>query len=312
MYGSAVPAPTFQDVQDAADRIEGRVLRTPVIPAPWLEDETGASVVLKCENLQHTGAYKARGALNAVLTLDDPEPGVFTHSSGNHGSALAWAARQAGIPCTVILPVTAPEVKAEAVRRHGARIVPCGPDEREEAAAAFGEKSGAAFVHPYDDPAVLAGAGTVTLELLEDHPGLDAIVAPVGGGGLAASCAVVAGTLAPAASVIGGEPELADDAARSLATGVRQPRVPSPSTIADALLGGIGEIAFEVLSAAEARIVTVSEDEIRRAWRDTVRESKLVVEPSSAVAVAALRRSEVAGKSVGVIVSGGNTDLSTL
>lgn len=301
---------TLADVQAAAERIAGRVHHTPVMTSATLDAETGASVFVKCENLQKTGSYKARGALNAVALLDDDaaERGVLTHSSGNHGAALAWAARIRGVECTVVVPRNAIPIKVAAMRSYGARIEYCGIGERQQAASAALERTGATFIHPYDAPDVIAGQGTAALELLEDVAGLDVLVMPIGGGGLLSGSAIVADARLPRATVVGAEPVTADDACRSLATGVRQPAVENPDTIADGLLGGIGELPFVILRDLGAAIVTVTDPEIVDAARFFLERTKLVVEPSAATTLAALRKLACRERRVGMIVTGGNTD----
>ncbi len=298
---------SLADVERAAARLAGHVHHTPVRSAASLDRDLGAEVHLKCEQLQHTGAYKARGALNAVLQL----PGgtaVCTHSSGNHGAALAWAAARRGMACTVVMPADASPTKVAAARRHGATVEFCAPGDRERAAAGVAARTGATLIHPYEDARVVAGQGTAVRELLAEVPGLDVLVAPIGGGGLLAAAAVVAAGLAPACRVVGGEPAGADDAHRSLHTGVRQPAAPDPDTIADGLLGGIGALAFAILTGLAAEVVTVTDDQIRAAGRLLRDGAGLFVEPSAAVAVAALREVHVAGQRVGVVLTGGNAD----
>ncbi|MCA8964627.1 MAG: threonine/serine dehydratase, partial [Planctomycetes bacterium] len=255
-----------------------------------------------------------RGACNAVFALDDAAArrGVVTHSSGNHAAALAWAAGKRGVPCAVVMPDSAPAVKVEAVRGYGAEIVFCKQHEREATCARVQQERGATLVHPFEDPLVIAGQGTAALELLEDVPDLDAIVVPVGGGGLCAGTAVVARARRAQADVIGAEPLAVDDAARSLATGVRQPRVEAPQTFADGLLTPLGAPNFALLQRHRVRIVTVDEDAIVAASWFFLQRMKLVVEPSGATVLAALRAigAEVAGRRVGLIVSGGNTDFA--
>lgn len=276
-----------------------------------LDAELGTSVHFKCENFQKTGSYKVRGALNAVALLDDEaaDRGVLSHSSGNHGAALAWAAGIRGIECTVVVPSNAAPFKIAAMRSYGARIERCGIGEREKAAQAALERTGATFVHPYDDPRVIAGQGTAALELLQEVPNLDVLVTPIGGGGLLSGTAIVAGAILPETIVVGAEPAAADDAHRSLVSGVRQPAVENPQTIADGLLGGIGEIPFAILREHDATIVTVTEEEIVEAAGFFLERMKLVVEPSAATALAALRKLDHTGRRVGVIITGGNTEL---
>lgn len=306
----------FADVQAAAARIAGVVHRTPVMTSATLDRELGAEVFVKCENLQKVGAFKARGACNAVFALADAAArgGVVTHSSGNHAAALAWAAAQRGIPCTVVMPDSAPQVKVAAVRGYGAQIVFCKQSEREAACARVQQQTGATLVHPFEDALVIAGQGTAALELFADVPDLDMVVVPVGGGGLCAGTAVVARAVRPNAVVIGAEPHAVDDAARSLATGVRQPRVEAPTTWADGLLTALGEPNFELLQRHGVRVVGVAEAAIVAAARYFLERFKLVVEPSGATVLAALRAlaPELPGRRIGIIVSGGNTDFSWL
>ncbi len=311
------PSPhlTFADVAAAADRIRPYVHRTPVATSTTLDAELGARVFFKCENLQKVGAFKARGALNAVLSLDAEAAarGVVAHSSGNHSAALAYAARVRGIPCHVVMPHRASPLKVAATRRYGGVVTRCDHARREEAAEEVRAATGAVPVHPFDDPLVMAGQGTAALELLEEVGDLDVVVAPIGGGGLLSGTAVAVRRLAPGARLVGVEPEAVDDAFRSLQTGVRQPGVPDPSTLADGLLTGLGARPFDVLRWAGAEVVTVSEHAIVTAARDLLFRMKLVVEPSGAVALAGLRElGDVAGARVGVILSGGNTDFAWL
>jgi threonine dehydratase len=306
--------PTIDDVRASAARIAGRVHRTPLATSATLDRELGLEAVFKCENLQKVGAFKARGAVNAVFSLDDASAarGVVTHSSGNHGAALAYAASERGIPCTVVMPVDAPVVKFDAVAGYGARIVRCAQSERETAARREQEATGGVIIHPFEDVRVIAGQGTAALELLQDRPELDLIVAPIGGGGLLSGTAIVAA--ASGIPVVGAEPDEVDDAHRSLASGVRQPRVPHPSTIGDGLLTGIGAVPFSILKRLHATVELVTEEEIVAAARFHLERMKLVVEPSGATGLAALRRlaPRYRGARVGVIVSGGNTDFKWL
>ncbi len=308
--------PSLDDVRAAADRIGPYVHRTPVITSATLDRELGASVFFKCENLQKVGAFKARGAVNTVLSLDEAAAvhGVVTHSSGNHGAALAYAAGVRGIRCAVVMPHEAPAVKVEAVRGYGAEVVFCAQSDREATCDRLQRGRGATLVHPFDDPRVVAGQGTAALELFEDVPDLEAVIAPVGGGGLLSGTAIVARGLRPRAAVIGAEPGAVDDAYRSLETGIRQPPVPDPLTWADGLLTALGELTFRVLRHLQVRIVTVDEDEILAAALFHLQRMKLVVEPSGAAGLAAVRRlgAELAGRRVGIIISGGNTDFRWL
>jgi threonine dehydratase len=307
---------TLTDIRAAAIRIAPYIHRTPVITCRTLDDQIQARAFFKCENFQKVGAFKARGATNAVLSLDDETAarGVATHSSGNHAAALAYAASIRDIPCTVVMPDAAPEIKVEAVRGYGAKIVFCKQSEREETCERVVAETGATLIPPFDDLRIIAGQGTAALELLEEVGDLDAVVTPVGGGGLLAGTAVVVKSLRTQAIVYGAEPEAVDDAYRSLETGVRQPGVENPETIADGLLTGLGELNFEILRERHARIVTVSEEAIAEAARFHLERMKLVVEPSGATGLAALREiaPEIYGMKVGVIISGGNTDFRWL
>lgn len=306
----------FSDVEAAAARIRGRVHRTPVVTSATLDRELSAAVHFKCENLQKVGAFKARGACNAVAALSDAEAerGVTAHSSGNHAAALAYAARNRGIPAIVVMPENAPRVKVDAVRGYGAEIVFCERSEREATCQRVQVERGATMIHPFENPHVIAGQGTAALELLEDVPDLDVVMVPVGGGGLCAGTAVTVAAMRPEAAVIAAEPLAVDDAARSMATGVRQPGVPDPTTWADGLLTGLGAINFELMQQHGVRVQTVEEADIAQAARFFLERMKLVVEPSGATVLAALRRlaPELAGKRVGVVISGGNTDFRWL
>jgi len=307
---------TLTDIRAAAIRIAPHIHRTPVITCRTLDAQIQARAFFKCENFQKVGAFKARGATNAVLSLDDETAarGVATHSSGNHAAALAYAASIRDIPCTVVMPDAAPDIKVEAVRGYGAKIVFCKQSERKETCERVVAETGATPIPPFDDPRIIAGQGTAALELLEEVGDLDAVVTPVGGGGLLAGTAIVVKSLRTQAIVYGAEPEAVDDAYRSLETGVRQPGVENPETIADGLLTGLGELNFQILRERHARIVTVTEEAIAEAARFHLERMKLVVEPSGATGLAALRAivPEIYGMKVGVIISGGNTDFRWL
>lgn len=306
----------FDAVRAAAARIRGFVHRTPVLTSATIDRELGARVFFKAENLQKCGAFKARGAANAVLALPeaDARRGVITHSSGNHAAALAFAARARGIPCTVVMPETAPKVKLEAVRGYGAEVVLCAPKERDAVCAREQAARGACMVHPFENADVIAGQGTAALELLEDVHDLDVVVVPIGGGGLCAGTAIAVHGMRPSARVLGAEPIAVDDAARSMQTGVRQPRVVDPVTWADGLLTGLGEPNFAILRERAVRVVTVSELAMVAAARDFLERMKIVVEPSSATVLAAIRAvaAELQGLRVGAVLSGGNTDFGWL
>ena len=306
--------PTYADVEAAALRIAPYVHRTPVVTSTSLDRASGATLFFKCENLQRIGAFKMRGASNAVWSLgeDEARRGVLTHSSGNHGAALARAAGQRGIPCRVVMPDNAPAAKRRAVEDFGATVVSCAPtiQSREETAARLLEETGAVLVHPYNDPRVIAGQGTATRELLQEVPDLDLIVAPVGGGGLLSGTAIATAALAPEAAVWGAEPAGADDAQRSLAAGRIVP-VAAPSTVADGLRSTIGPLPLAILLAHAVRIATVDDAAILSAMRLFWERTKLILEPSGAVPVAALIEGAIParGMRVGVILSGGNLDL---
>jgi threonine dehydratase len=311
-----IPAVTFEDVHAAAERIAPYRHRTPVATSATLGAETGAQVFFKCENLQKVGAFKARGALNAVLSLstDEASRGVVTHSSGNHGAALAYAAAIRGIPCTVVMPEDAPHVKVDAVRGYGAQIEFCKQLERESASQRVIDETGATMVHPFNNPAVIAGQGTAALELIQDVGDLDFVVTPIGGGGLMSGTSVTTRRMLPEARIIGAEPSEVDDAYRSLQTGEIQPRVENPNTLADGLLTALGDLTFATLAWAGVEVVLVDETDIIAAALFHIHRMKLVVEPSGATGLAAVRKlgDQVQGKRVGVIISGGNTDLSWL
>lgn len=296
------------DVAAAAARIEGHVHRTPVLTSRTLDSELGVRLHFKCENFQRSGTFKMRGASNAVRSLAGNVATVATHSSGNHGAALALAARDASLDAVVVVPANARPGKRAAVRRYGARLVDCDADlaSREATLAAVLGDTGAVFVPPYDDDRIIAGAGTAALELLEECPDLGQIWVPVGGGGLAAGTVLAAGGRPGSPAVVLAEPALAGDAKASLERGERQPPMP-PRSIADGLLTGLGERNFAILRRAGAHVVLASEDAIGH-WTQRIAEvMKVMVEPSAAVAVAAMaENSGIAAGDVGVVLSGGN------
>lgn len=306
--------PDLKDIRNAAVRIRPYAHRTPVLTCASLDARLGATVFLKCENLQKVGAFKFRGAANAVFSLSAAEAahGVVAHSSGNHAQALALAARLRGVPAYIVMPENAPAVKKAAVAGYGGQITFCTPTlaAREATQAEVVAATGATVVHPYNDVRVIAGQGTATLELLEEVPDLDMILAPVGGGGLLSGTAIAATALAPQIRVIGVEPAGADDARRSLAAGTILPSV-NPQTIADGLLTSLGTLTFPIIQSRVEEIVAVSEEAIVAAMRFTWERTKLIVEPSAAVPIAALweRAIDATGKRVGIIISGGNVDL---
>jgi threonine dehydratase/serine racemase len=313
-------SPTFVDVRAAAQRIRPFVHRTAVQTSETIDRLAGRHVYFKCELFQKTGAFKYRGATNAVqkLPAEAAGRGVVTHSSGNHGQALALAARVRGIPAYVVMPKTAARVKTEAVRGYGATVVECEPNlpDRERAAAEVLTKTGGTLIPPFDHPDVIAGQGTAVLELLEDVPDLDAVVAPVGGGGLIAGFCIAAKGVNPAIRLFGAEPTGADAAARSKAAGERV-KLAATASIADGLLANyVGTITWPVIRDHVERVFTVNEDQIRAALRLVWERMKLLIEPSAAVGVAVILSDEfkaLAGiGSVGVVLCGGNMSLDTL
>jgi len=309
-----IDLPTFDDIVAAEGRLLSRVLRTPVLHSPRFDARVGRRVLFKCENLQHVGAFKLRGATNALLQLEASSKVVATHSSGNHGAALARAARELGWRCVVVAPRDASAVKLQSIRAEGAELVSCEPGlvAREAALAEVVARTGAAVVHPFDDAQVIAGQGTAALELLSEYPNLDVLTAPVGGGGLLSGTAIAGKAMAPTCRVIGVEPAMADDAARSFLGGTREAAQGSPATIADGLRGSIGVLPFEIFRALVDDVLTVSESAIVSAMRVALEDLRLLIEPSSAVPVAALIDGRIGkkGETIGVIVSGGNVDLS--
>jgi len=308
--------PTLDEIRAAHARIQPHIHRTPVLTSALLDRETRATLFFKCENLQQAGAFKSRGACNAVFSLSDLDAprGVATHSSGNHAAALARAAARRGIAAHIVMPENSPKPKQAAVAGYGGQIVLCAPtlEARERACRALIESTGATLIHPYNDDRVIAGQATAALELLEQVPELDAILAPVGGGGLLSGTALVVKALRPGAQVIGAEPEQASDAAASLRAGhiVTKP----VNTIADGLRTMLGDRTFPILQRHVDEIATVSEDGIVAAMRRIWEILKIVVEPSGAVPFAAVRAHPAlfAGRRVGIILSGGNVDLDLL
>jgi len=307
-------APTLDEIRAAARRIAPYVHRTPVATSATLDRELDARLFFKCENLQKVGAFKARGAVNAVLSLDAAAAalGVITHSSGNHGAALAYAAVIRGVPCTVVMPEDAPQIKVDAVRGYGANITFCKREERPAVCERLREQQGSTMIHPFEHPPIIAGQGTVALELLDEVEELDEVIAPVGGGGLLAGTAITVSSLRPGTRVHGAEPQAADDAYRSLETGKLQPAPVDPHTIADGLMTGLGRINFDILRERDVRVVTVTEEAIVQAASFILQRMKLVVEPSAATGLAAARRiaDDLRGKRIGIVLSGGNTDFS--
>jgi threonine dehydratase len=307
----------FADIERAAARIAVHAVHTPVLRSAWLDESTGAQLWFKCENLQRAGAFKFRGACNAVLgvTADVAARGVVTHSAGNHGAALALAAKLRGIPAHVVVPEGTVRSKTDAIREYGATLHFCAPTlaAREVECERIRSATGAALVHPFTDPAVIAGQGTAAMELIHEAGALDAVMTPVSGGGLIGGTAIATRELLPSAAVFAAEPEGAADAIESLRRGERVTDV-VPDTICDGLRASIGAVNFTLLQQYAVTVLPVSDTETIAAMRLIFERLKLVVEPSSATVLAALlrHREHFAGKRVGLILSGGNVDLDRL
>lgn len=308
---------TIADMRAAHDRIRPHINCTPVLRSDYLDDLTGARLFFKCENFQEAGAFKVRGACNAVFGLNEvaAKRGVATHSSGNHALSLSYAASRRGIPCNVVMPRTAPQAKKDAVRRYGGIITECEPSttSREAVFAEVQARTGGEFVHPYNDPRVITGQATCSAELLEQTDGLDAVVAPIGGGGMISGTCLTLSNLAPEVQIYAAEPEQADDAYRSFKAG-HIIADDAPNTIADGLKVPLKENTWHFVSNFVSDIHTASEDEIVAAMKTTWKHLRIVMEPSSAVPLATiLKHPEVfKGKRVGVIITGGNVDLDKL
>lgn len=309
--------PTLHDMRDAQVRVKPYVHRTPVLTSQYLNDLTGAELFFKCENLQKAGAFKARGASNAVfgLTAEQARRGVATHSSGNHGTCLSYAAGRRGIPCTVVMPHTAPQAKKDAVRGYGGIVVECEPSttSREAVFAEVVAKTGAEFVHPYNDPRVIAGQATCSAEMIEQVQDLDAVIAPIGGGGMISGTCLTLSNLAPQIRIYAAEPQNADDAYRSFKAG-HIIADDAPDTIADGLKVPLKDLTWHFVSNHVTDILTASEHEIVAAMKITWKRMKIVMEPSSAVPLAVILKNKdiFAGQRVGVVITGGNVDLDRL
>ena len=309
--------PTYQDMLDAHERIRPYIRRTPIRTSDYLNELTGAKLFFKCENLQEPGAFKVRGATNAVFGLSEAQAakGVATHSSGNHASCLSYAAMLHGIPCNVVMPKTAPQAKKDTVRRYGGKITECEPSttSREATFAKVQAETGGDFVHPYNDPRVIAGQGTCSKELIEDTDGLDFVVAPIGGGGMISGTCLTLSTLAPETKVIAAEPEQADDAYRSFKAG-HIIADDAPKTIADGLLVPLKDLTWHFVKNHVSYMFTASDPEIIDAMKLTWKHLRVVMEPSSAVPLAIILKNKdhFKGKRVGVIITGGNVDLDKL
>ena len=317
MKDAASQIPTYDDMLAAHERIKPHIHRTPVLTSSFLNDLTGAELFFKCENFQKAGAFKVRGASNAVFGLSDAMAtrGVATHSSGNHALSLSYAAGRRGIPCHVVMPRTAPQAKKDAVRGYGGIITECEPSttSREEVFAQVQAETGAEFVHPYNDPRVIAGQGTCSRELMEQADGLDAVIAPIGGGGMVSGCCLTLSHLAPEVAIYAAEPEQADDACRSFKAG-HIIADDAPETVADGLKVPLKDLTWHFVSRYVTDILTASEQEIIDAMKLTWARMKIVMEASCAPPLATiLKTSDVfRGKRVGVIITGGNVDLDRL
>jgi threonine dehydratase len=327
--GTAVPfrPPTWQDIVEAHERISPRIHRTPVLTSESLDALIGARLFLKCENFQKTGSFKIRGATNAIFSLSDKEAarGIVTQSSGNHGAAVACAAGWRGLPAWIVMPKNAPPVKQRAIEAYGGRITFCEPrvSARNEVCARVQKETGAVLIHPFDNDQIIAGQATAAKELLEDVPDLDAMFSPVSGGGLLGGTCLAAKASKPAVHVFGCEPERADDAYRSITSGQLQ-TLESSDTIADGLRASLAPRTFAILRENLDGILLASEEEIIGAMRLVWERMKIIIEPSSAVAIAPLlkpnaiaslklpRRTDGAPPKLGVIFSGGNVDFSAL
>lgn len=309
--------PSLSDIRAAHDRIQPFIHRTPILTSTAINQIAGCEIFFKCENFQKVGAFKARGATNAVmkLSLADRAKGVATHSSGNHAAALARAASVAGIPSYIVMPSNAPEIKKKAVKGYGGEIIECEPNlkARETTLESVVARTGATFIPPYDYLDVIEGQATCALELLEDQPDLDILMAPVGGGGLLGGTALAAHYLQPSIQIIAGEPAGADDAFQSFHAGKIIPQT-GPNTIADGLLTSLGTLNFELIQRYVTDILLATDPEIIDAMRLIYERMKIVIEPSCAVPLAALlaNPSRFAGKKVGIILTGGNVDLGKL
>jgi threonine dehydratase len=309
--------PTYDDVIAAHERIAPYIHRTPVMTSSYINSLVGAELFFKCENFQKAGAFKARGASNAVFGLTDEQAakGVATHSSGNHGTCLSYAAGRRGIPCTVVMPRTAPQAKKDAVRGYGGRVVECEPStsSREAVFAEVVAETGAEFVHPYNDLRVITGQATCSRELMEQVEGLTSVVAPIGGGGMVSGTCLTLSTIAPKVKIYAAEPEQADDAYRSFKAGYIIAD-DAPETVADGLKVPLKENTWHYVQNHVTDILTASEEEIVEAMKLIWKRMKIVMEPSSAVPLATILKNKelFAGQRIGVIITGGNVDLDKL
>ncbi|MBL4753108.1 MAG: pyridoxal-phosphate dependent enzyme [Flavobacteriales bacterium] len=309
--------PSLEEIEAAHERIKPFIHRTPVYTSQSIDRIAGCSIHFKCENFQKIGAFKIRGATNALLSLTENElsNGVATHSSGNHAQAVALAARDNGRKAYVVMPENSSKVKVEAVKSYGAQITFCGTavESRQETLNKVLQETGASFIHPYNNLQVITGQATAAKELLEDVQDLDIVIAPVGGGGLMSGTCLASHYLSPHTEIIGSEPENVNDAFRSLAAGTIQTNQ-TTDTIADGLKTNLGDLTFEIIKEHISQIITVSESEIIEAMRLIWERMKIIIEPSSAVPLAAILREpqKFKGKRVGLIVTGGNVELGSL
>lgn len=308
--------PTLSDVREAYKQIRSRIHRTPVLMNRQVNERSGGKIFLKCENFQKVGAFKIRGASYAISQLSDEETkhGVATHSSGNHAQAVALAARQKGIPAYIAMPENAPKVKVNAVKDYGANITFCESTQeaRESTLQEIVDETGASFIHPYNSPHIITGQGTAALELLSQQPHLDAVLAPVGGGGLMSGTAITISEISPQTTIIGTEPEVANDAYLSFKSGTLHP-VQSTETVADGLRTSLSELTFACIQKHVDDIIMVPEQQIIDAMRFVWERMKIIIEPSSAVPIAAaFHHLNCTDKKIGIIISGGNIDLNKL
>jgi threonine dehydratase len=309
--------PTFEEIVKTEQKIRSYIHKTPVLTSTYLNELTGAQLFFKCENFQKAGAFKFRGATNAILSLTEEEAknGVATHSSGNHAGALALAARNKGLKAYIVMPNTSPIVKVNAVRGYGAEITFCEPtlEARESTLEKVIERTGATFIHPYNIPQIIRGQGTAALELLREHEDLDIVMAPVGGGGLLSGTAIASKGFNSNIKVYAGEPKMADDAFQSFREGKFVPS-DNPDTICDGLLTSLGTLTYKIITEKVDEIFTAKEDTIKKALKLVWERMKIIIEPSSAVPLACILENPepFQGKKTGIILSGGNIDLARL
>jgi len=310
-----MPFPTLSEIKDAHERIAPYIHRTPILTSKSIDEISGAEIYFKCENFQKIGAFKIRGASNAILQLDNKIQAVATHSSGNHAQAVAFAAKMRRMKAFIVMPETAPKIKVKAVKGYGAEVIFCAPNQaaRESTLNEVVEKTGAAFIHPYDNKEVICGQASAAKEIIEDVPKLDFLLAPVGGGGLLAGTALSTHYLSINTKVIAGEPKGADDAFRSIQKGEILPSI-NPNTIADGLLTSLGKLNFPIIQQYVSNIITVDDQEIIQAMRLIWERMKIIIEPSCAVPLAVVlqQRELFNNKKIGLILTGGNVDIDKL